>query len=180
MRFIPAGAGNTRADTRMAIRQAVHPRGCGEHSLSFSVANSATGSSPRVRGTLPLRSTIERINRFIPAGAGNTFLRYIVEPLQSVHPRGCGEHHRPAKRPAFKAGSSPRVRGTLPLRSTIERINRFIPAGAGNTFLRYIVEPLQSVHPRGCGEHVKLTPLTLDTIGSSPRVRGTQDPVCAG
>ena len=155
MRFIPAGAGNTRADTRMAIRQAVHPRGCGEHSLSFSVANSATGSSPRVRGTLPLRSTIERINRFIPAGAGNTFLRYIVEPLQSVHPRGCGEHHRPAKRPAFKAGSSPRVRGT---RRRLARQPGELP-----------------VHPRGCGEHTLGGSGGLLEGGSSPRVRGTRE-----
>ena len=50
-RFIPACAGNSRADEYRSARRSVHPRVCGEQ--LFDLAGNATqiGSSPRVRGT---------------------------------------------------------------------------------------------------------------------------------
>ena len=71
-RFIPAGAGNTNSPSEPNRRFAVHPRGCGEHAVSYSPSSRTAGSSPRVRGT-PRTGPIGRIGyRFIPAGAGNT------------------------------------------------------------------------------------------------------------
>ncbi len=75
--------------------------------------------------------------------------------------------------PLKKSGSSPRVRGTLAL--LITQINgwRFIPAGAGNTSETPRRCMLRAVHPRGCGEHLKMPFFKSSFNGSSPRVRGT-------
>ena len=71
-RFIPACAGTTVGLKIGAVQRTVHPRVCGEHTLSIALIRSNIGSSPRVRGTLfPLRK--------------RSFLLL-------VHPRVCGEH----------------------------------------------------------------------------------------
>ena len=103
-------------------------------------------------------------------------------------------------------GSSPRVRGTHDATGTGEAIVRFIPACAGNSSARGTCSPRRPVHPRVCGElaeDARRRPLPLrfipavalrrmDSIGSSPRVRGTRHgaadveqelrfiPACAG
>ena len=51
-RFIPAGAGNTFPPALSASREAVHPRGRGEHCWAAAVRSGICGSSPRARGTL--------------------------------------------------------------------------------------------------------------------------------
>ncbi len=70
-------------------------------------------------------------------------------------------------------GSSPRVRGThrLGVEPFVNR--RFIPACAGNTLGSLLDWPGIPVHPRVCGEHVRVKCRTPPTVGSSPRVRGT-------
>src|SRR5690606_41689813 len=49
--FIPAGAGNTRAEGVLLDIAAVHPRWRGEHQNPATTAASLTGSSPLARGT---------------------------------------------------------------------------------------------------------------------------------
>ncbi len=71
-RFIPAGAGNTSPVNSTVCLVSVHPRRCGEHHCFVSLAISARGSSPQVRGTLSDSRPRIIILRFIPAGAGNT------------------------------------------------------------------------------------------------------------
>ncbi len=53
-RFIPACAGNTCECRRYRVKNAVHPRVCGEHPHTNRSRHKHFGSSPRVRGT-PLR-----------------------------------------------------------------------------------------------------------------------------
>src|SRR4030042_890560 len=53
--------------------------------------------------------------------------------------------------------------------------SRFIPACAGNTKHTRISAFKQSVHPRVCGEHKRVYLKVSSWVGSSPRVRGTQD-----
>ena len=131
-RFIPAGAGNARAPRSRVSGPSVHPRGCGERFPLNDRLVSGSGSSPRVRGTHQCSARKQVADRFIPAGAGNAHASPCLNPSTAVHPRGCGERCFLTDRPAFKAGSSPRVRGTLLTRTTPERPPRFIPAGAGN------------------------------------------------
>ena len=71
-RFIPACAGNTRRGHACGRYQAVHPRVCGEHWCTPRLPSGATGSSPRVRGTLQNVLQDTSAQRFIPACAGNT------------------------------------------------------------------------------------------------------------
>ena len=132
-RFIPAGAGNTRPRRLTGAPHAVHPRGCGEHLDELDRGVRAAGSSPRVRGTLGHDFGALEIDRFIPAGAGNTLCRRPHTGKVTVHPRGCGEHFGRPLNTMFSDGSSPRVRGTRRLRRLRVRRRRFIPAGAGNT-----------------------------------------------
>ncbi len=173
-RFIPACAGNTYRRRTVARIPAVHPRVCGEHSSLEERAFTATGSSPRVRGT-PYNTAAVKHDR-------------------TVHPRVCGEHRGGAVERAPVDGSSPRVRGTQ-LRSRPRRVSvRFIPACAGNTRSPDTLPSGQSVHPRVCGEHLdgldtqalaaRFIPACAGNTstsprcrkldnGSSPRVRGT-------
>ena len=172
-RFIPAGAGNSAGRIVSILDGPVHPRGCGEQGDDTAVTVSATGSSPRVRGTGGKALDLIRGKRFIPAGAGNSAPPCRRSRPRSVHPRGCGEQYVMEFTVIDRAGSSPRVRGTGPGNPRAQQARRFIPAGAGNRADRDAVIRRNPVHPRGCGEQ---SPRRLNEIpggGSSPRVRGT-------
>ena len=111
-RFIPARAGNTPSTTTPPWSTTVHPRACGEHQYCRPAGVAFSGSSPRVRGTLPtIRPTIID-RRFIPARAGNTSNFRWRESGLAVHPRACGEHPGRNGSGWCFSGSSPRVRGT--------------------------------------------------------------------
>ncbi len=152
---------------------AVHPRGRGEHYTDTGTAFLCGGSSPRARGTRRADGQTIKRSRFIPAGAGNTPSAATTTSRPTVHPRGCGEHQRHSFPRSFVTGSSPRVRGTRTRCRVFPARFRFIPAGAGNT--RRFKNPvmLTTVHPRGCGEHSRISPGSPGCFGSSPRVRGT-------
>ena len=72
LRFIPAGAGNTKGPRMAMDLNAVHPRGRGEHVDGGVRCKSISGSSPRARGTQQTENQLLSAARFIPAGAGNT------------------------------------------------------------------------------------------------------------
>jgi len=175
-RFIPAPAGNTNSQRRSRTRRTVHPRACGEHPRLEIICSRAVGSSPRLRGT-PRRSRLTgRRGRFIPAPAGNTFFGASPANVATVHPRACGEHIPDRPHGPERAGSSPRLRGTRFRHPRRPTRGRFIPAPAGNTREYRAQSPMQSVHPRACGEHCSPCRLRVCSVGSSPRLRGTLDP----
>ena len=172
----------------------VHPRVCGEQPNETIGISSSLGSSPRVRGTAFPRSVRDRPPRFIPACAGNR--QYLVERKfgNPVHPRVCGEQFGNLACYRALAGSSPRVRGTaffsLPTHQVSsvhprvcgeqgsgsgsqDGIPRFIPACAGNSQLGQVAPIRVAVHPRVCGEQTPTGPSGVMSVGSSPRVRGT-------
>ena len=152
-RFIPACAGNTTTDKPTKRNGAVHPRVRGEHVFKHSASSNVVGSSPRARGTLLPGFSTGFKSRFIPACAGNTPLSLLIFEHLPVHPRVRGEHASEAMAARIRVGSSPRARGTrlcLPVRG---RLQRFIPACAGNTRLRGISCITVPVHPRVRGEH---------------------------
>ncbi len=152
LRFIPARAGNSSWPSQRSCRYPVHPRACGEQADLADHGHVPDGSSPRVRGTVVAVPVVHRHVRFIPARAGNRRSTLISSTLSSVHPRACGEQGPMSPPVTEKIGSSPRVRGTVMMTSLSGRIERFIPARAGNRSWRHRQRPPHPVHPRACGE----------------------------
>ena len=132
-RFIPACAGNSAAALDGFAVGPVHPRVCGEQGPIEVTVSPGTGSSPRVRGTVAKVNSWQSMARFIPACAGNSPHGRTPQPQPAVHPRVCGEQSNAGANSIDLNGSSPRVRGTGPLPRNACRVDRFIPACAGNS-----------------------------------------------
>ena len=152
-RFIPAGAGNTFAAGSGRYTVSVHPRRRGEHTRYAAAGRIVVGSSPQARGTHAPWQFVPYSFRFIPAGAGNTREAADRQDVWAVHPRRRGEHCPLSISPVSETGSSPQARGTQANLSQVRDIERFIPAGAGNTTGAWQSPWLVSVHPRRRGEH---------------------------
>ncbi len=115
------------------------------------------------------------------AGSPNP-LGHLTPPseLLPVHPRACGEHKQLAEGESLIRGSSPRLRGTRIRQPYRARARRFIPAPAGNTPFTFGPQSSPAVHPRACGEHMKIIRTNDGRTGSSPRLRGTPAPHLLG
>ena len=131
-RFIPASAGNSCQTGGIGTARTVHPRERGEQAVDQFVGYLAGGSSPRARGTGLQGSIKARGERFIPASAGNRCPSTLGSFLRTVHPRERGEQDAGQVAGVFKAGSSPRARGTGHVQLQPGTASRFIPASAGN------------------------------------------------
>ena len=154
-RFIPAWAGNRRVVTRGFTRHTVHPRVGGEQSSDTVPPICADGSSPRGRGTVARLDPAPRLDRFIPAWAGNRPLRPGLSPGSSVHPRVGGEQWAPRGVPFLPLGSSPRGRGTGPCQPVVDPAGRFIPAWAGNSGYRGLERvAVHAIQDSRCGRFV--------------------------
>ena len=172
-RIIPAYAGNTANTLINGASARDHPRVCGEHILLMQSINGQTGSSPRMRGTLDVRVCAVSLWGIIPAYAGNTTLARIFREALGDHPRVCGEHLWYCPHGQRYEGSSPRMRGTLSLRSARKMRQGIIPAYAGNTISAASCICSSRDHPRVCGEHMNVNVDIDNATGSSPRMRGT-------
>ena len=132
------------------------------------------GSSPRMRGA-PLEADPSASgHRIIPAYAGSTQTRTIVDRASWDHPRVCGEHMFNRAIPLIDRGSSPRMRGALPPHADCTPSLRIIPAYAGSTTAGPWTPGDDKDHPRVCGEHASGSVSSLCQPGSSPRMRGAR------
>ena len=113
--IIPAGAGLTAEVANESASQRDHPRGCGAHTPPNDALKPITGSSPRVRGSRMNLFPLCPVHGIIPAGAGLTKCQKVYDAECGDHPRGCGAHNWDDVKPVEGGGSSPRVRGSLPL-----------------------------------------------------------------
>ena len=155
-RFIPARAGNGSINRSAHCGSTVHPRACGERRRQTGITRWPTGSSPRVRGTVPCWNASQPSLRFIPARAGNGCTTPGGSILTTVHPRACGERETFFVPPSVVIGSSPRVRGTVDSEGVAFVNLRFIPARAGNGQYKRVNGPFtHPVHPRACGERTR-------------------------
>ena len=151
----------------------VHPRVRGERSMRSTSSMSRIGSSPRARGTAGPPVGRRRVQRFIPACAGNGSPPGPSSAPGTVHPRVRGERSSESQRTTMNSGSSPRARGTAPQEPQMEPERRFIPACAGNGRPRPCPAPPRPVHPRVRGERSAGAAGFAAVSGSSPRARGT-------
>ncbi len=155
LRFIPAGAGNTPSELQKSELHTVYPRWSGEHDHYEQSRVTVVGLSPLARGTHLRQTTVNLSPRFIPAGAGNTFLALISLLTDAVYPRWRGEHISRLIVDIVFTGLSPLARGTLLTRSKTHGGSRFIPAGAGNTSASIVFTGIFAVYPRWRGEHYR-------------------------
>jgi len=154
IRFIPAGAGNTRlaivcGSTGLGLSPLARgtlayiceaavvarfiPAGAGNTRAFLPDCLRCGGLSPLARGTQIFSLPQYPGSRFIPAGAGNTATGKINHTQRPVYPRWRGEHFNVSTIAIEVSGLSPLARGTLPATRGFLRRPRFIPAGAGNT-----------------------------------------------
>ena len=110
----------------------------------------------------------------IPADAGSTRVRGVVEIPYGDHPRGCGEHSPNGIEVNDTKGSSPRMRGAHVCICNSQWYKGIIPADAGSTDMAKIDAVVYEDHPRGCGEHRKSRNKAYRYRGSSPRMRGAR------
>ena len=137
------------------------------------IASSAPGLSPLARGTLTAWYAESHPERFIPAGAGNTEASNIWWTKRTVYPRWRGEHCTRRVLATGHPGLSPLARGTRICQRLCGAVNRFIPAGAGNTTPATCFASRSAVYPRWRGEHVIANRGEINRCGLSPLARGT-------
>ncbi len=172
-RFIPAGAGNTLILVCLFPLMMVYPRWRGEHASLFGLCYADFGLSPLARGTQQSKPIANSSKRFIPAGAGNTLQTVKRKHKFAVYPRWRGEHFRELNVVKAHLGLSPLARGTQGRTPLRPRPQRFIPAGAGNTFRCCLIFLNASVCPRWRGEHSSAVRGFIPRYGLSPLARGT-------
>ncbi len=131
------------------------------------------GLSPLARGTHSHGDRRRTVDRFIPAGAGNTNGDSLARSSFAVYSRWRGEHLTLAENGFSVRGLSPLARGTQPALAHAAKSDRFIPAGAGNTINDAAISFSCAVYPRWRGEHIKLRCFFSVTLGLSPLARGT-------
>ena len=151
----------------------VHPHVCGEHKPVRVLMSRPGGSSPRVWGTCRHCEHNQITKRFIPTCVGNMRSGVVTVCRKTVHPHVCGEHCSLVFSSSARAGSSPRVWGTLLPSWYSPFVSRFIPTCVGNIPIVPVRFPAPSVHPHVCGEHGLTTFSACCLTGSSPRVWGT-------
>ena len=152
LRFIPAGAGNSTRLLRPFCHCSVYPRWRGELPLLAPSTMYIPGLSPLARGTPAECHLLKMCFRFIPAGAGNSFLSVRHSLLPAVYPRWRGELEQLADLAVRPAGLSPLARGTLAAILNAAKRARFIPAGAGNSRAAMLHGKGKAVYPRWRGE----------------------------
>ena len=151
----------------------VHPHGCGEREWDCYLHDINNGSSPRLWGTQGVFCASSAGDRFIPTAVGNAPGASRCGPAGPVHPHGCGERLFSSRFGKRGSGSSPRLWGTPPRRSSSLYMARFIPTAVGNANPLSALMVWVAVHPHGCGERVAERVEDLGDFGSSPRLWGT-------
>ncbi|EEP20763.1 hypothetical protein BIFANG_03333 [Bifidobacterium angulatum DSM 20098 = JCM 7096] len=172
--IIPACAGNTKRTRPWPAEAGIIPACAGNTGSSLVRWVRSSGSSPRVRGTLPRPVHRADHEGIIPACAGNTRTPRGFRTGRRDHPRVCGEHAPPLACLFDARGSSPRVRGTHGRHVQNRTLAGIIPACAGNTPAKAASPSRNRDHPRVCGEHSVTASGHACMRGSSPRVRGTR------
>ena len=128
---IPACAGEPSIELSRHAREGVHPRVCGGAFRSGKAKPSATGPSPRVRGSLRGLRRDGCPTGSIPACAGEPAQSRNLRRSKRVHPRVCGGAESTGDANRGVKGPSPRVRGSPSSATSLHRSKGSIPACAG-------------------------------------------------
>ena len=130
-----------------------HPREYGENQDLCDLLKEQEGSSPRIRGKWVAPRCFCLGVRIIPANTGKMLRLRRPRQRGRDHPREYGENLSTRAATARPSGSSPRIRGKLPLQGVCSGGRRIIPANTGKMLkiegLWYWVPD----HPREYGEN---------------------------
>ena len=141
-RLIPAHAGKTRKPARRRWSRRAHPRSRGENISAMRRAITCGGSSPLTRGK-PRASLVRRAGLgLIPAHAGKTFPAGLIGGARRAHPRSRGENWLLYVSSCGVGGSSPLTRGKHAATMGAPRQGGLIPAHAGKTPARGLINCL--------------------------------------
>ena len=111
--------------------------------------------------------------RSIPASAGKPPTTSRVAGQSQVHPRERGEAQPARPDPAVRDGPSPRARGSPGRSVRHPGAGGSIPASAGKPQRSGARPAGARVHPRERGEAVSQMCRSVQTLGPSPRARGS-------
>ena len=171
--IIPACAGSTRSPAAWRRGRRDHPRLRGEHNALLSwgkrvrgsspLARGAQrtgagrashgGSSPLARGAPPTYSASSCPPGIIPACAGSTWPAPSPAAGRGDHPRLRGEHSTAFRPRTHVSGSSPLARGARSIEFNTRTNAGIIPACAGSTLQKRLLNEIIRDHPRLRGEH---------------------------
>ena len=152
---------------------AVYPRWRGELEIVIVFIHSVIGLSPLAWGTRSPRDQRLHVNRFIPAGVGNSPDQFDIKKRSSVYPRWRGELTPYNAHDTSGTGLSPLAWGTQLRKSDVFIVTRFIPAGVGNSKRPVNGELQPAVYPRWRGELACTSTLMRFGHGLSPLAWGT-------
>ena len=169
---IPARAGEPRCGPCAWWKITVYPRACGGTSPRPHRNRGRHGLSPRVRGNPYNKLRHWSIRGSIPARAGEPGTRTDRRTAAPVYPRACGGTYTVAPSAAVPSGLSPRVRGNHRPADDGHRLERSIPARAGEPPPAPTSRFDSPVYPRACGGTGNLVQTIGYQEGLSPRVRG--------
>ena len=169
---IPAWAGETPANARIAIAVEVYPRVGGGNVCWRALAVPVAGLSPRGRGKPPPALSSATTRRSIPAWAGETVPAPTATAAPTVYPRVGGGNSTLVMSPISRSGLSPRGRGKLAAPQARRGRRRSIPAWAGETRIVPAERSSMTVYPRVGGGNNPAHPGSVLCQGLSPRGRG--------
>ena len=171
-RIIPAHAGKSMVYFNVWGDCQDHPRSCGEKLRAAKWQPPFKGSSPLMRGKVPVSRVCRHYDGIIPAHAG----KRLCKPTQILcvwdHPRSCGEKGSPRFCARRRSGSSPLMRGKEFWRYPGMRMKGIIPAHAGKSLGPCKAARAPRDHPRSCGEKSLAFSVYAVGRGSSPLMRG--------
>ena len=170
---IPAYAGKPEESTKARHARAVDPRVRGEAARRRCASRSASGRSPRTRGSPAHQFALQVLGGSIPAYAGKPWAPQRRRGRPEVDPRVRGEA---APMQGFRVaggGRSPRTRGSRNRSVTHRGSERSIPAYAGKPQPTLRTGAEQGVDPRVRGEAFRMAMILRTTPGRSPRTRGS-------
>ena len=157
----------------------LYPRVCGGAPCSAARSRTASGLSPRVRGSRRQVRRRGRAQGIIPACAGEPEHEQRELRQDRDYPRVCGGAIRFTPSKGRSAGLSPRVRGSPGSVGVMPPPPGIIPACAGEPPRSLSSTAISRDYPRVCGGAAIRPRTSAGETGLSPRVRGSRLPPAA-
>ena len=129
-----------------------HPRVCGEKKKMNMRKDKRMGSPPRMRGKADYTPVVDVRVRITPAYAGKSDNFVVALSDFGDHPRVCGEKCSATGSGLAVSGSPPRMRGKVPVVSSVSVQFGITPAYAGKRSFAIVLSSDYWDHPRVCGE----------------------------